>query len=186
MNPQSEPGPPHVRAQSTAIPKSRANSRSQGRGTTATSSLPLPTRGSPRCKPKAPESLAIPEDRINRFIWASVDRDSIAVMISDQISSAFRNQNIAQSAREARDNPPYEEEREAAPPFRHQSNASRPEDSLGGRQHGACVSFGYSDIDRPDRISNTISNWRIKSLGHPMTFLSKTLYFESFGLPHRA
>lgn len=82
-------------------------------------------------------------------------------MISEQISSAFRNLNIAQSVREARD-PLYEEDGEAAPAFRRQSNSSRLEDSLGGRQHGARVSFGYPEIDRPDMISNTISNWRIK------------------------
>lgn len=120
----------------------------------------------------------IPEGRINRLISASMDRnrDSISTMFSQQISSAFRNVYGVQSGRETRDDLRYDKEGQAAPAFRRQSNAAIPEFSFGGRM--PCISFGHSEIDRPDRISNTISMWRRIFTGSPNDLpLETTLNF---------
>lgn len=166
LNPPTEQGPLNASAHPGAIPKGRVNTRSQGRGTTqASSSLPLPTRGNTRRETKTPDSSALAEERINRLISSSMAsyRDSMAAVIAEQISAAFRNLNVTQSVRDTRDDPRYGEEGEAAPSVRRTSHASRRDDSFGGGQHGVRASFCWSEIDRPD----TISNWRIKFTGSP-------------------
>lgn len=91
----------------------------------------------------------------------------MSAVIAEQISAAFRNLNVTQSVRDTRDDPRYGEEGEAAPSVRRTSNASKRDDSFGVGQHGVRATFGWSEIDRPDRIRNTISNCRIKYTGSP-------------------
>lgn len=163
-NPPSEPS--YVPS-AGAVPKGRMQTRSQGRGTPHSGAMT--SRGNPRREPKAPESTVASEDRINRLISDSMDRyrDSMSTMISEQITSALRNLRLPPSARETRDDHRYEDESDVSPSLRRASNATRREDSFGARPSGIRVTPNNSVVDRPDRISNTISNWRIKFTGSP-------------------
>lgn len=140
--------------------------RSQGRGTAGAGALPA---RNPRREPSAPSIAAISEERINQMISSSMDRyrDDISALISEQITSAFQNLNLAQSARAARDDQHFEVDNAAAPSLPRASSATRREEIFGGRASGIRPSPNFAVVDRPDRVSNTISNWRIKFTGSP-------------------
>ncbi|KAL7739176.1 hypothetical protein ACLKA6_011931 [Drosophila palustris] len=92
---QGLPPPPNT----GTVPKPRINTRSQARGNSNSQAFcSNPRRDSVSAKPPdASESSAITEERIQRLISQSMDsyRDSMAAMISEQITAAVRNLNLA-------------------------------------------------------------------------------------------
>lgn len=88
-------------------------------------------------------------------------RDSMSAVIAEQISAAFRNLNVTQSVRGTRDDPRYGEEVLGV------GNMEPVHPSVGRR---LIAQIEYATLSRTGALN---------SLDHPMTFLSKTLYFES-------
>ncbi|KAL7724088.1 hypothetical protein ACLKA6_000624 [Drosophila palustris] len=121
---QGLPPPPNT----GAVPKPRINTRSQARGNSNSQAFRSnPRRDSVSAKPPdASDSNAMTEERIQRLISQSLDsyRDSMAAMISEQITAAVRNLNLAPPRQESHDEPQLEWENDIAPSFPRLSSVS--------------------------------------------------------------
>ncbi|KAL7723442.1 hypothetical protein ACLKA6_017646 [Drosophila palustris] len=158
---QGLPSPPNT----GTVPKPRINTRSQARGNSNSQAFRSnPRRDSVSAKPPdASDSSAMTEERIQRLISQSLDsyRDSMAAMISEQITAAVRNLNLAPPRQESHDEPQLEWENNIAPSFPRLSSVSNMrmrDDANSSRPPRARVMPNDVPIERPDRISNTISN----------------------------
>jgi len=105
------------------------------------------------------------DDRIQQIIASSLEsyRASIAATVSDQISTALRNLSLSALRRESRDGSQLEWDNEIhlnvpRANVEHDSNQRR-------RPSGARANTIDYSTDRPDRISNVISNWKVKFSG---------------------
>ncbi|KAM8714855.1 hypothetical protein ACLKA7_001258 [Drosophila subpalustris] len=121
---QGLPPPPNT----GTVPKPRINTRSQARGNSNSQAFRSnPRRDSVSAKPPdASDSNAMTEERIQRLISQSLDsyRDSMAAMISEQITAAVRNLNLAPPRQESHDEPQLEWENDIAPSFPRLSSVS--------------------------------------------------------------
>ncbi|KAM8702532.1 hypothetical protein ACLKA7_005648 [Drosophila subpalustris] len=121
---QGLPPPPNT----GTVPKPRINTRSQARGNSNSQAFRSnPRRDSESAKPPdASDSSAMTEERIQRLISQSLDsyRHSMAAMISEQITAAVRNLNLAPPRQESHDEPQLEWENDIAPSFPRLSSVS--------------------------------------------------------------
>ncbi|KAL7725185.1 hypothetical protein ACLKA6_017341 [Drosophila palustris] len=152
---QGLPPPPNT----GTVPKPRINTRSQARGNSNSQAFRSnPRRDSVSAKPPdASDSSAMTEERIQRLISQSLDsyRDSMAAMISEQITAAVRNLNLAPPRQESHDEPQLEWENDIAPSFPRLSSVSNMrmrDDANSSRPPRARVMPNDVPIERPDRL----------------------------------
>ncbi|KAL7726067.1 hypothetical protein ACLKA6_008525 [Drosophila palustris] len=155
---QGLPPPPNT----GTVPKPRINTRSQARGNSNSQAFRSnPRRDSVSAKPPdASDSSAMTEERIQRLISQSLDsyRDSMAAMISEQITAAVRNLNLAPPRQESHNEPQLEWENDIAPSFPRLSSVSNMrirDDANSSRPPRARVMPNDVPIERPDRCSAT-------------------------------
>ncbi|KAL7725053.1 hypothetical protein ACLKA6_000934 [Drosophila palustris] len=151
---QGLPPPPNT----GTVPKPRINTRSQARGNSNSQAFRSnPRRDSVSAKPPdASDSNAMTEERIQRLISQSLDsyRDSMAAVISEQITAAVRNLNLAPPRQESHDEPQLEWENGIAPSFPRLSSVSNMrmrDDANSSRPPRARVMPNDVPIERPDR-----------------------------------
>ncbi|KAL7726232.1 hypothetical protein ACLKA6_001636 [Drosophila palustris] len=160
---QGLPPPPNT----GTVPKPRINTRSQARGNSNSQAFRSnPRRDSVSAKPPdASDSNAMTEERIQRLISQSLDsyRDSMAAMISEQITAAVRNLNLAPPRQESHDEPQLEWENDIAPSFPRLSSVSNMrmrDDANSSRSPRARVMPNDVPIKRPDRCGNSLATLR--------------------------
>lgn len=155
---------PTGNAQAGAIPKSKQpNTRSS-------------TRNTPNTRPQAflrkrPDTSGsnlgnnlLSEDRIQQIIANSLETHRVNILsaVTDQITTALRNMNLSACPRDPIEEPQLEWDNDS------QIGGPRISDVQESHRNRAAstrpTAIDYS-TDRPDRISNLISNWKIKFSG---------------------